>query len=138
MVLLGTIVNALAIVAGGLIGCTLNRIPPGIKNTVMQGLGLAVLVLGVQMALVVNNILLIISSLVIGGIIGETLRIEFRLNQLGGWLESRMKSNGEQSVSKAFVTATLVYCVGAMAILGSLDSGLRNSHEILFAKAMLD
>lgn len=138
MVLLGTIVNALAIVAGGLVGSTLNRIPPGIKNTVMQGLGLAVLVLGIQYALLGDNILLVITSLVVGGIIGEMIRIEYRLNQMGTWLESKMKSNGEQSISKAFVTTTLVYCIGAMAVLGSLASGMSLDHEILYTKAMLD
>lgn len=142
MALWGTIVNALAIVAGGLLGCMLPRIPEGIRNTVMQGIGLAIAVLGIAMALKSDRILAVIISLVIGGIIGELLRIEDRLARLGDWLQNRMRSktqgSGAPGVSEGFVTATLVYCIGAMAILGPLDGGLRHNHDILYTKALLD
>ncbi|WCN37876.1 DUF554 domain-containing protein [Aneurinibacillus uraniidurans] len=138
MVLLGAIVNALTIIIGALLGSRLSGIPESTRATVMQGLSLAVLVLGVQMGMKSDNFLLVIFSLVVGSILGEWWKLEDKLHQLGQFLENRVGSNGKGSIATAFVTATLVYCVGAMAILGSLDSGLRNNHQILFTKAMLD
>jgi uncharacterized membrane protein YqgA involved in biofilm formation len=143
MALWGTIINALAIIIGGLIGSLLPRISEGIRNTVMQGLGLAIAVLGMTMAFKSANFLIVIISLVLGGIIGEGLKIESRLQQLGDWLEKVVRG-GEKpktnkgSIAEGFVTATLVYCIGAMAILGSIDSGLRHNHDILYTKSMLD
>ncbi|SEC15412.1 DUF554 domain-containing protein [Paenibacillus sp. GP183] len=143
MALWGTIVNALAIIVGGLLGILLPRISEGMRNTVMQGLGLAVVVLGITMALKSNNFLIVIISLVLGGILGEWLRIELRLQQLGKWLEKQVgkvsvKTAGQSGIAEGFVTATLVYCIGAMAIIGSIDSGLRHDHGILYTKSMLD
>jgi uncharacterized membrane protein YqgA involved in biofilm formation len=143
MALWGTIVNALAIIAGGLLGMLMPRISEGIRSTVMQGLGLSVAVLGMTMAFKSNNFLIVIISLVLGGILGELLRIEFRLQQLGNWLEKQVgkgsiKTDGQSSIAEGFVTTTLVYCIGAMAIIGSIDSGLRHDHGILYTKSMLD
>ncbi|NOV02915.1 DUF554 domain-containing protein [Paenibacillus planticolens] len=141
MALWGTIVNAIAIIIGGLLGLLLPRISEGIKSTVMQGLGLAITVLGITMALKSSQIVLVILSVVIGGILGELLRIEYRLGQLGDWLQARMRkgsSDQRGSVSEGFVTCTLVYCIGAMAILGPLDGGLRHNHDILYTKSLLD
>jgi uncharacterized protein len=142
MALWGTIVNALAIIVGALLGTMLPRISEGIKNTVTQGMGLAIAVLGITMALKTNQIVLVIMSLVIGGIVGELLRIEYRLQQLGDWLQATLRKNAQtsptNSISEGFVTATLVYCIGAMAILGPLDSGLRHNHDILYTKSLLD
>lgn len=141
MALWGTIVNAVAIIVGGLLGMLLPRISEGIKSTVMQGLGLAITVLGITMALKSSQIVLVIISLVIGGILGELLRIEYRLGQLGDWLQAKLRkgaSDQHGSVSEGFVTCTLVYCIGAMAILGPLDSGLRHNHDILYTKSLLD
>jgi len=139
-VLLGTIVNAVAIIAGALLGSLLSGIKENMRVTVMQGISLAVFILGIQMGMASKNFLLVIFSLVAGSILGEWWKIEEKLQTLGRWLESRVggKGRGRGSISTAFVTATLVYCVGAMAILGSLDSGLRNDHQVLFTKAMLD
>jgi uncharacterized membrane protein YqgA involved in biofilm formation len=142
MALWGTIVNAFAIIAGGLLGVMLPRISEGIRTTVMQGLGIAIVVLGMTMAFKSNNFLIVIVSMVLGGILGEALRIEMRLQQLGNWLEKRVRTGpkieGQSSIAEGFVTATLVYCIGAMAILGSIDSGLRNNHDILYTKSLLD
>ncbi|UJF32897.1 DUF554 domain-containing protein [Paenibacillus hexagrammi] len=142
MVLWGTIVNALAIVAGGLLGSVLPRIPEGIRNTVLQGIGLAISVLGITMALKTDQILTVIISLVVGGIIGEILKIEHRLQRLGDKLQQLLLkkggTGGRGSISEGFVTATLVFCIGAMAILGPLDSGLKHNHDILYTKALLD
>ncbi|CAM3588622.1 MULTISPECIES: DUF554 domain-containing protein [Brevibacillus] len=138
MILLGTLVNAVAIIAGALLGRLLTRIPESIRQTVMQGIGLAVIVLGIKMALGTDNILLLIVSIVVGAIMGEWIRIDHGLNQMGKWLERKVGGNKEGSIATGFVTATLVYCIGAMGVLGALDSGLRNNHDILYTKALLD
>lgn len=138
MIFLGTLVNAAAIIVGALLGRMLTRIPDSIRKTVMQGIGLAVILLGLQMSLKTNNFLLVIISVVIGAIIGELLDIDKGLNRVGQWLERKVGGNGKGSIATGFVTATLVYCVGAMAVLGALDSGLRNNHDILYTKSLLD
>ncbi|MGN7469046.1 DUF554 domain-containing protein [Brevibacillus sp. SAFN-007a] len=137
MILLGTLVNAGAILAGALLGRLLTRIPDSIRHTVMQGIGLAVMILGIKMSLGSSHFLLVIVSIVLGAIIGEWMGIEKGLNQLGHWLERKV-GGGKDSIATGFVTATLVYCIGAMAVLGAMDSGLRNNHDILFTKALLD
>ncbi|MGV8148139.1 MAG: DUF554 domain-containing protein [Alkaliphilus sp.] len=136
--MLGTIVNAIAIIVGGLLGVLLKKgIPPNYKNTIMQGIALSVFVIGMAGALKSNNILLVIFSLSIGSIVGEKLKIENKLEQAGNWLESKLSSK-YGNVAKGFVTASLVYCVGAMAIVGSLESGMTGEHSTLFAKSLLD
>ncbi|RNB83428.1 DUF554 domain-containing protein [Brevibacillus fluminis] len=137
MVLLGTLANVAAIIVGALAGKVLSGIPEGIKKTVMHGLGLAVIILGLKMSFESKNYLLMIISLVIGTILGELIQIEDRLNQVGKWLEKKLGGK-EGGIANGFVTATLVYCVGAMAVLGSLDSGLRGNHEVLYTKSLLD
>lgn len=136
--MLGTIVNAIAIIIGGSLGVLLKRgIPQNYKNTIMQGIALSVFVIGVSGALKSNNILLIIFSIAIGSIIGEKFGIESKLEQIGNWLEMKLSSK-YGNVAKGFVTASLVYCVGAMAIVGSLESGMTGDHSTLFAKSLLD
>ncbi|ARK32917.1 DUF554 domain-containing protein [Halalkalibacter krulwichiae] len=138
MVLTGTIVNGLAIVVAALIGLLVRNIPEQMKTTIMQALGLAVIVLGFGMTLKSEQFLIVIGSLVAGAIIGEKLDLEGALNRLGAWIEKKSGAKENGSVAKGFVTATLVYVVGAMAILGALDSGLRGDHSVLFTKSMLD
>ncbi|MCF6094669.1 DUF554 domain-containing protein [Microaerobacter geothermalis] len=138
MVLLGTIVNALAIIVGAVIGSFFSSVSSNLKRTVMQGIGLSVMILGISMGLKTENILVVILSLVIGGIIGELMKVEKRLDQLGELLEKTIGGKGNKKIVTGFVTATLVYTIGAMAILGALDSGLRENHDILYTKAMLD
>jgi hypothetical protein len=105
----------------------------------MQGMGLAVVFLGLQMSFKTENFLLLIISLVIGSILGEMMRIEHYLNMAGLWLERKAGNlNRERSIATGFVNATLVYCIGAMSVLGAMDSGLRGNHDILYTKAMLD
>lgn len=150
MIGLGTIVNALAIILGGAIGTLAKRgISERYKTTVMQGIGLAVLIIGLSGSLQgilqfvgrprLDRIYLtgMILSLVAGGLIGETLNIEKRLDELGAWLQKKF-AKGENTFAEGFVTASLVYCVGAMAIVGSLEDGLTGNTQILFAKAILD
>ncbi|RQD71013.1 MAG: DUF554 domain-containing protein [Tindallia sp. MSAO_Bac2] len=136
--MLGTIINSIAIIIGGTMGLLLRKgISDRFKQTVMQGLGLAVFVIGLSGALKTENVLLMIFSIVLGGIIGEALEIEEKLASLGKWLEGRM-GQGEGLVAKGFVTTSLIYCVGAMAIVGALESGLTGNHQTLYAKSLLD
>ena len=136
--MLGTIVNTIAIIAGSLVGLLLRGgIPAHYKRTIIQALSLAVILIGLKGALQTDAILLVIFSMVIGTVIGELLRIEDRLEGLGQWFEARL-ANAGNGIAKGFVTASLVYCVGSMAIVGSLESGLAGNHQTLFAKSVLD
>lgn len=138
MFITGSLVNGIAIGAGALLGSLLTRIPEGIKGTVMHAIGLAVVVLGLQMGLKGENFLLVILSLASGAIAGELLEIDERLNKLGYWLEQKVGSKGNGNISQGFVTATLIFVIGAMGIIGALDSGIRGSHEVLFTKSLID
>jgi uncharacterized membrane protein YqgA involved in biofilm formation len=138
MILWGTMVNAAAIVAGTLLGLLLPKLSQGMKSTIIQGIGITICVLGLMMALKSSNFLIVVSSLVVGGVLGEIMKVEDGLKKLGAWLEKTVKGKSEGKIAEAFVTASLVFCVGAMAILGALDSGLRNDHNILYTKSMLD
>ena len=138
----GTIVNALAIVAGAVLGKLFgSRVADNIKETLMQAIGLGVILVGVQMSLETNNVLIMIISLVLGGITGELLHIEWHLENIGKLLEKTIAKTGRKennSFVKGFVTASLIYVVGAMAIMGALEAGLTGHYKILFTKSILD
>ncbi len=135
--MLGTIVNSVSILVGGLTGSLFkNKISSAYNETIMKALGLSVILIGLKGALQGNDILLLIISLTLGTLMGEMLKIERGIERIGAWLESKFSKQG--GVANGFVTASLVYCVGAMAIMGSLESGLSNKHDILFAKALID
>jgi len=137
--LLGTIVNTLAIIVGSLLGVVFRGgIPKKYQVTIMQAISLAVILIGLKMAFKTDAILLVIFSLVIGSIFGEFLKIEDRLESLGKQLENRFSKVGNGGIAKGFVVASLVYCVGSMAIVGSMESGLTGNHQTLFAKSALD
>lgn len=136
--MLGTIVNFAAIIAGSIIGMLLkNGVPEKISTTIMQGLGLCVVFIGISGAIKGSNILLIIISIVIGGLIGELIDLDNLLQKLGDKIENKFKGSGVK-ISEGFVTTSLLFCVGSMAIVGSLQSGLEGNHKILYAKSMLD
>lgn len=132
--------NTLAIILGGSIGLIFKRgLPERLGNQIMNGLALCVLYIGVSGTLQGKNTLMLILSIVIGTLIGELLNLDQRVNQLGVWLESKFKSKDEQvSISEGFVSASLLFCVGAMAIVGSLQEGLSGDTSMLYTKAMLD
>lgn len=136
--MLGTIVNALAIIVGGIIGLLFkNVIPEKISESLLKTTGLAVIAIGITLIFRGENFTLLIISLILGTIIGETIDIEGMLEKFGAYIESKMK-NKESNVALGFVTCTLVYCVGSMAIIGSIQSGLTGNHDILFSKALID
>ncbi len=139
--MLGTIVNALAILAGSLVGLLFTRgIPDNYKEIVMNGVGLAVVLIGLKSALVSDNLMVVIFSVIIGALLGEFLKIETHLENMGNRLEKAVvsRSSDTRSFARGFVTASLVFCVGSMAIIGSLESGLTGNHQTLFAKSILD
>jgi len=136
--MLGTIVNSLAIIAGSLVGLIFkNAIPERLSDSLLKASALAVISVGIKLGLQGENLSLMIISVILGTFIGELLNIEDKLDNLGAWVESKMKNKGS-NITQGFVTCTLVYCVGSMAIVGSIQSGLTGNHEILFSKAVLD
>lgn len=136
--MLGTIVNAAAIFVGTMIGLLFRGgIRDRFKEIIMDALGMSVFLIGVMGAIKTQQLLVLIISLAVGSIIGEALDIEQGLQKLGMWIERKTAGRfGE--VSKGFVTASLLFCVGSMAIVGSLESGLTGNHQTLFAKSLLD
>lgn len=141
----GTILNIIAILIGGMIGVLAgNRLPERIQQTVMAGLGLMTSVIGMSMAITSANILIPLFSILAGGILGEVLGIDAALNRFGEWLERRFGHRLGQgkvsgwSVTRGFVTASLVFCVGPMTILGSIQDGLLGDYQLLAVKSMLD
>ena len=136
--MMGTIVNSIAVVAGALVGVFLRK---GIKeqytSTIMDGMALAVVIIGIMGAMGMNNLIVVLASIVVGSIIGEKLDLDKRLENLGTSMEKRF-GKGDSDFSKGFIMASLVYCIGAMSILGALESGLTGNHETLYAKSVLD
>lgn len=145
MVGMGTVVNVAAIAGGSLLGLLVGRgIKEKYQETVIYGLALCVIVLGIQIALQGQHILLTIISLVVGSILGEALGIEEKLEQVGTLLaekfqKSRKKGDaGTDAFVEGFLTASLLYCVGAMAIVGSIQDGLSGDPTTLYTKALID
>ncbi|SHF02644.1 hypothetical protein SAMN02745218_01299 [Desulfofundulus australicus DSM 11792] len=137
--MVGTFINVAAICTGALLGALFKKgIPQRVGDTVMQGLGLAVILVGAQMALQTRNPLIVIGSLALGGVAGAGLDIEGRLESLGRRIEARFGRSGEGGLAYAFVTTSLIFCVGAMAVMGSIEDGLTGNPRTLIAKAMLD
>jgi uncharacterized membrane protein YqgA involved in biofilm formation len=146
MIGLGTIANVAGILAGSCLGLLLGRgIKDRYREIVMQAIGLCVVIIGLQMALKTQNIMVDIVSLVIGSIIGEYFDIEGKLNHLGQFLGNKFNKKKSPSGEdlkdgfvEGFVSASLIFCVGAMAIVGSLEDGLKGNPAILYAKTLMD
>jgi uncharacterized protein len=147
---LGTWINVAAIVIGGLVGGLLgDRLPERTRETVLSGLGLMTMVVGLQMALATRNVLIVLVSVLVGAVLGEWWGIEARLERTGKRLEARVASArspapgvsggpGTRSLSCAFVTASLVFCVGPIAIIGPIRDGMAGDHSLLVIKSVLD
>jgi hypothetical protein len=138
--LTGTLVNALGILAGTAVGLLLGRlIPERLSDAVTKAVALCVLYIGVSGTLADENTLVMIVSMVLGTIVGELLRLDDGLQALGGRIEAALAKRGVKGrISEGFVAASLLFCVGAMAIVGALESGLTGDHATLYAKTMLD
>ncbi len=136
--MIGAIVNTLAAVVGGLLGSLLKKgIPARFADLVQKGLALCVLYIGIKGSLVGTNTLVTILSLVLGAILGELLNIDGAIERLGAWAQRKLSKGGSR-LGEGFVTASLLFCVGSMAVVGSLQSGLTGNHETIFTKSMLD
>lgn len=144
----GVIVNSLAIICGGVLGLIINKgIPKRLDKSIMDGLSLVVTYMGISGALKGDNPLYVIISITVGIIIGELIDIDNLLNKLGSYLDEKLSKknistsdevNKENNISKGFVSSSLLFCVGAMAVVGSIQSGLSNDHSVLLAKSVLD
>lgn len=138
MFLLGTLVDGLLIAVGTILGKIFKNIPENMKSTLMYALSVAIIILGVQMGMQTTQFLIVITSLVFGTVIGEYIDLENKLNSLGSKLEKVMGPNSSSNISQAFITSTLIFVIGAMGIIGALDSGIRGDHGILYTKGILD
>ena len=137
----GTIVNVIAVVLGSSIGLVLKKgIPQRFSDSIMKAVALCVIYIGIDGCMQGENTLITIISMVLGVLIGELLRLDDGINTLGKRLESKVSKNknSDGNIARGFVTASLLFCVGAMTIVGSLESGISGNHEILFSKSLLD
>lgn len=152
MPLTGTLINVAAVLLGTLLGTLLgDRLPERVRETVMNALGLVVLVVGMDGALAAfrpplstltrASVVIVLASVLVGGVIGELLRIEGRLDDVGEALKRRFASGEGQhhaTFTEGFFVASLVFCVGPLAILGSIQNGLRGDFQLLAIKSLLD
>ncbi len=138
--MLGVLVNSVAVLIGGLIGLIFkSKISDKVSKPVMVGLGVCVLYIGISGSLQGENILIAISAIVLGIITGTVLNIDDNINKLANKVEQKFKKEDSgESLSEGFVTATLLFCIGAMTITGSIQAGLANDNSILITKAILD
>jgi uncharacterized protein len=143
----GTLINIATVLLGGFLGLLFgSRVPERIKQTITAGLGLFTAAIGLKMFLETQNAIIVLGSLLIGGLLGEWWKIEDGLQALGGWLERKFNRNeGEankfapsKDFVRGFLTASLLFCVGPMTILGSIQDGLSGDYSLLAIKAVLD
>ena len=139
----GTLINIATVIIGGTLGCLLgSRLPERIRQTVVTGLGLFTLAYGISMFIKTQNAIVVVLSLLIGIVLGEWWNIEKGLNNLGTWLEVKVLNSTDESSQKRFIkgflTASLLFCVGPMAILGSVQDGLTGDYQLLVVKSILD
>ncbi len=136
----GTLLNAATVLVGGLLGTVLgDRLPERMRERVVAGVGLFVLVMGAKFALDTSNLLYLLGSIVLGAILGSLAGIDRRLNGFGDRLQQRFARPGRTStVSEAFVTAAIVFCVGPLTFLGSIQNGLTGDSSLLVIKSVLD
>jgi hypothetical protein len=139
----GTLLNVLTVLVGGTLGLLLGgRLPERFQGIIFNGLGLATLLIGMQNALTTGNILVLLGGILIGGLIGEWLRLDYHLDNLGDYLQKRLAGNsdrkGSATFSEAFVTSSLIFCVGPLTILGSIQNGISGDITFLAIKSMLD
>ncbi len=138
----GTFINVTAIIVGCLLGIFFGaRLSDNLKNTVVAGMGLFTTAIGFQMSLKTENPLIVLGALIVGGLLGEWSQIENRIQLMGIWLEKRVTGGSEGSSSRfvrGFLSASLLFCTGPMAVLGSISDGLRGDYLTLSIKSVLD
>lgn len=134
----GTLVNAASVILGSLLGIVLRSgLPEKIKRIVFHGVGLVTLFMGFQMSMKTSNIIILFFSILIGAVVGEALDIEEHIGKIGNFIKSKLGS-GEDKFVEGFITAFLIFCMGPMTIVGSIEDGLYKNPSILYAKSILD
>lgn len=136
----GTLLNAATVLVGGLLGTALgDRLPARLRERVVFGVGLFILAMGMKFAIDSSNLLYLLGSILIGGIVGASLELDRRLTSFGDALQRRFAREGREStVSEAFVTASIVFCVGPLTFLGAIQNGLSGDATLLVIKSVLD
>jgi uncharacterized protein len=137
----GTLLNVLTVLLGATAGLLVgSRLSGRFQEIIMGGIGLAVILIGIQNALVTRNALILLGSILVGGILGELLRLDYHLDSLGDYLQRRLAKGGKGSstFSEAFVTSSIVFCVGPLTILGSIQNGISGDITLLAIKSLLD
>ncbi len=139
MVLIGSFVNGLAVFVCALLGALIkSRLPKRLCDTVMHGMALCIVIIGIDGAISGGDTLVTIISIALGAVIGELIDIDKHFNRFGAFLQSKLTKNSQSSFGEGFVSATLLICVGAWAITGAMDAGLRGEHSSFYAKAAVD
>ena len=134
----GNLVNAAAIIVGGLIGVLFNRtLPQRYQTIIFQAMGLFIVSLGIAISIKMEHALISIFSLLLGGLFGEFLRLDKQINRLGEWLKRSVKFKSER-FTEGFVTASLIYCIGVMAVLGAIEEGTGQFPTIFLTKSVMD
>lgn len=137
--MIGVWANPIVVILGAILGTFLRGgIPERIRRTIMHGLGLCVTLIGISGAISTANVLIVILSIVAGAILGEALRIEDRLNSFGAWAQRKVARPGDTTFGQGFVSAMLLFCIGSMAVVGSMEAGLSNDADTLLAKSAID
>jgi uncharacterized protein len=135
----GTLLNALTVLVGGLLGTVLgDRLSESLRANVVRGVGLFVVAMGTKLAIDSSNLLYVLGSILLGGLVGSLLGLDRRLNDLGAALQRRFARPGESTVAEAFVTASIVFCVGPLTFLGAIQNGLTGDASLLAIKSVLD
>jgi uncharacterized membrane protein YqgA involved in biofilm formation len=135
----GTLLNAVTVLIGGLLGTALgDRLAASLRENVVRGVGLFTLAMGVKFAIDTTNLLFVLGAMVLGGIVGWLLSVDARLNQLGEALQRRFARGTPSTVAEAFVTASIIFCVGPLTFLGSIQNGLTGDASLLTVKSVLD
>ena len=137
---MGVIINVIAIVIGTMIGLFLKRgMSEKMSSHIMQGLALITFIIGLKGALVDQDVILMIVCISLGGYLGEMMQLEENIRKFADWIQEKFSKEGSQNqLAEGFVSAVLIFCVGAMAVMGSLEAGLRDNHQILITKAIID
>jgi hypothetical protein len=137
--LIGTILNVATVLVGGTLGTALGqRLPEKTRETVLHGLGLVTIAVGLRMAMGTANVLIVMGSILVGGILGEWWKLEERLQALGNALQERFQVGEASTLAQGFVTASLIFCVGPMTVLGSIQDGMLGDYTLLAIKSLLD
>jgi len=135
----GTLLNAATVLIGGLLGTALgDRLPATLRENVVRGVGLFTLAMGVKFAIDTTNLLYLLGAMVLGGIVGSLVGADARLNHFAEWLQRRFARGAANTVAEGFVTAAIIFCVGPLTFLGSIQNGLTGDASLLTVKSVLD